>query len=507
MVLDIEGFRKAGYQAIDRLCDYYYSLQGENRPPVLAQVEPGYLGKVLPTQAPENGEDFQVIADDFQKYIMPGTTHWQHPSFFGYFPTASTYEGTLADLYASSVSSPGFNWLCSPAATELEAVTMDWGARMLGLDEVFCTSSGVGGGIIQPTASDSALTAVVAARSRYTRLHPDVDLQKLVIYGTTMTHSLGSKAALILGLSFRALDAHKEDGFGLRGETLRVALEEDEKAGKKPFILIVTVGTTSSGAIDRLDEVTGVAKANPDLWIHVDAAWAGVALACPEYREQCYLDPINQYAHSFCTNFHKWGLVNFESSGMWVRDRTLLTEALDVTPEFLRTKHGDAGTVIDYRNWQLALGRRFRSLKLWFVLRSYGVEGFRAHIRRGIELANHFESLMKTSKLFEVVTPRSFALVVFRVVPPVGLESKAPTLEDINKINRAFHSLLSARSKEVFIIQTDLAGMYCLRFVVGAERTQASDVDHAFKVFQEEAVKAMESCGWVYVENSTIQGN
>ncbi|KAG8894816.1 hypothetical protein FRC01_012726, partial [Tulasnella sp. 417] len=272
---------------------------------------------------------------------MPGITHWQHPSFFAYYPTASTLEGTIADLYASSVSAPGFNWLCSPAATELEAITMDWGAKLFGLDEVFMASSLKGGGVIQPTASDSGLTAVAAARSRYSRLHPETHLQNLVIYGTTMTHSLGAKAALILGLSFRALEVSRDDAYGLRGATLQKALEEDRAAGKIPFILIATVGTTSSCAIDNITEIEQVVKNYPELWIHVDAAYAGVTLACPEFREICHLDAINRCAHSFCVNFHKWGLVNFESSGMWVRDRTLLTDALDVTPEFLRTRHSE----------------------------------------------------------------------------------------------------------------------------------------------------------------------
>ncbi|KAG9002953.1 hypothetical protein FRB90_011276 [Tulasnella sp. 427] len=486
-MLDIEEFRKAGYQAIDRICDYYYSLAGK---PVVAQVEPGYLRKLLPDAAPESGEPFQAIADDFQKLILPGITHWQHPSFFGYFPTASTLEGTIADLYASSVSSPGFNWLCSPAATELEAITMDWAAKLFGLDPVFMASSLKGGGVIQATASDSCLTAVVAARSRFSKLHPETHLQNLVIYGTTMTHSLGAKAALILGLSFRALEVSRDDAYGLRGETLRKAMEEDRAVGKIPFILIATVGTTSSCAIDNILEIEQVAKDHPELWIHIDAAYAGVALACPEFRELSHLDAINRCAHSICTNFHKWGLVNFESSGMWVRDRTLLTDALDVTPEFLRTKHGDEGTVIDYRNWQLPLGKRFRALKLWFVLRSYGVEGFRTHIRKGIKQAELFATRVRESGRFEIVTPPSFALVVFRVVAPTTGDSNSPSLAQLNSLNRIFHQRVLARP-DIFIIQTDIEGMYCLRFVPGAERTEDKHIEAAVRLFEEEAAQAL----------------
>ncbi|KDQ27987.1 hypothetical protein PLEOSDRAFT_1097003, partial [Pleurotus ostreatus PC15] len=313
--MDIEQFRKAGYQAIDRICDYYYTLQDKS---VVSSVKPGYLRDSLPVEAPEAGEDFQKIADDYQKFIIPGLTHWQHPSFFAFFPTGCTFEGMLADLYASSTMNPGFN----------------------------------------STASDSALIAVVAARSLYQRRHPSVTQSSLVIYTTTQTHSLGLKAGLILGLSVRALEVTWEDKFSLRGETLRKALEGDEREGKKPFILLATVGTTSSGAIDNVSEIGAVMKDYPDLWVHVDAAWAGVALSCPEHRESLHLNAINEHAHSFCTNFHKWGLTNFDASTLWVRDRKYLTDALDVTPPFLRSAEGDAGTVIDYRNWHLALGRR-----------------------------------------------------------------------------------------------------------------------------------------------------
>ncbi|KAG8997249.1 hypothetical protein FRB94_007779 [Tulasnella sp. JGI-2019a] len=485
-MLDIEGFRKAGYEAVDRICDYYESLE---KRPVVAQVEPGYLAKLIPDHAPEEGEPFSSIADDFQKVILPGVTHWQHPSFFAYFPTSSTFEGSIADLYAGSVSSPGFNWMCSPAATELEAISMDWAGRMFGLDEIFMASSGKGGGVIQPTASDSCLTAVVAARSRYSKLHPDFPLEKLVIYGTTMTHSLGAKAALILGLTFRALEVSKEDNYGLRGAELKKALEEDRSAGLAPFIFIATVGTTSSGAIDYLDEIGQVAESYPDLWIHVDAAWAGVVLACPEYRAKCHLDMINKHAQSFCANFHKWGLVNFESSGMWVRDRRLLTDALDITPEYLRTKHGDAGLVIDYRNWQLPLGKRFRALKLWFVLRSYGVKGFQEHIRKGIKQAELFASLVKSSPSFEVVTPPSFSLVVFRVIPPPN-RTVQTSLESLNQLNKTFFKHISTRPN-VFIVQTDIHGMYCLRMAIGAARTEDRHIHAAFKIFEEGAETAL----------------
>lgn len=482
--MDIEQFRKAGYQAIDRICDYYYSLE---RQPVVSQVHPGYLREALPDHVPEQGEDFQAITDDWQKLILPGLTHWQHPNFFAYFPTACTFEGIIAELYCTSAPNPGFNWSSSPACTELEAVVMDWSAKLFGLADHFLNSSETGGGVIQTTASDSALVAVVAARSRYTTQHPEVKLENLIIYTTTQTHSLGVKAALILGLECRALNVTSEDQFALKGITLEKALAEDTAKGKHPFVLIGTVGTTSSGAVDRLSEIGEVLKSHPSIWLHVDAAWAGVTLSCPEFRDIAQLEQINTYADSFCTNFHKWGLVNFDASTLWVRNRKHLTDALDVTPEFLRTKHGDAGTVIDYRNWHLALGRRFRSLKIWFVLRSYGAEGFRAYIRKTIGLSQHFVSLVQASPMFSLVTPPSFAMSVFRLTPALPEELSHTQAEaELDTLNRAYYARLSARP-DIFLTQTLLNGTFCVRFAVGAARTTEAHIEHAWQVLQDEA--------------------
>ncbi|KAH9942073.1 pyridoxal phosphate-dependent transferase [Amylocystis lapponica] len=480
--MDIEQFRKAGYDAVDRICDYYASLEER---PVVPPIQPGDIVKALPSEPPEEGEDFAAIADDYQKLIC------QHPSFFAYFPTAATFEGMLGDLYASSVSTPGFNWLSSPASTELEMVVTDWFAKLLGLSPHFLNSSKTGGGVIQTSASDVALIITVAARARYMRLHPEVQMRDLVLYVTSQTHSLGLKAALVLGLQCRVLDVRAEDRFALTAETLTSALEEDATRGRRPFVLIATVGTTSSGAIDRLPEIGAVLEDHSDVWLHIDAAWAGVTLSCPEYREVAHLDAINKYATSFATNLHKWGLVNFDAALMWVKSQKDLTDALDVTPEFLRTKHADAG-VNEYRHWHLGLGRRFRSLKLWFVLRSYGAAGFRAYIRRGIEMSEYFVSLIQSSPDFSLVTPPSFALTVFRLTPQSALPSAQSLTEaQLNELNRAFYARLAART-DITLTQTDLNGIYCVRFAVGAARTQRVHIDKAWALIQEEAGSALE---------------
>ncbi|KNZ72280.1 Tyrosine decarboxylase 1 [Termitomyces sp. J132] len=485
-----DRFRKAGYQAIDRICDYSYSLE---KRPVISDVEPGYLKQHIPLAAPERGEDFDDIADDYQRLIVPGLTHWHHPSFFAYFPASCSFEGILADLYSSAASNPGFNWTSSPACTELEALVMDWACRLLGLSPEFLNSSEVGGGVIQNTACDSALVAIVAARSLYLRHHPNIPLTDLVIYTTSQTHSLGVKAGLVLGLSVRVLEVRAEDNFSLRGKTLRLALEEDERQGLKPFVLIATLGTTSSGAIDNLPEIQQIVQKHPSMWVHVDAAWAGVAIACPELRQKCHLKTINELANSFCTNFHKWGLINFDASALWVRDRKYLTDALDITPPYLRTKQGDAGTVTDYRNWHLALSRRFRSLKFWFVFRSFGVEGFKKYIRKTIALNQHFAEFVASSDMFSLVTPPSFALSVFRLDPKLrSLEQPSHSLDILNKLNKLFYSRLTAR-QDILLTSTVLNGVYCIRFAVGSARTELLHIKQACELLVEEGKLTLES--------------
>ncbi|KAG2139188.1 pyridoxal phosphate-dependent transferase [Suillus bovinus] len=510
--MNTEQFRKAGYQAIDRICEYHDTLRDR---PVSSQVEPGYLRKLLPLQPPpplkaKTSSSSRMIIKNTSYLVL---THWQHPSFYAYFPTSSTFEGILAELYASSTSNPGFNWAASPACTELEAVVMDWTAQLLGLDKAFYNISEVGGGVIQTSASDSVLVSTVAARSRYIREHPDVAMEKLVIYTTTQTHSLGKKSGLVLGLTVRALDVTAQDNFALRGDTLKVALEEDIKAGLHPFILIGTVGTTSSGAVDRLDEIADVAKHYPSLWLHVDAAWAGVAFACPEYREAYQLPAINEYVDSFCTNFHKvclllfrgislelidilqWGLIHFDGSCLWVRHRQHLIDALDITPEFLRAKNGNAATAIDYRNWHVGLGRRFRSLKFWFGLRARGVKGIQKYITDCIKLNNKFSQSIYESDLFSVVTKPSLAITVFRLAPKALPHLRTP---ELNTLNRAFYARLAARN-DIAITQTDLNGVFCIRMVIGSEKTLESDVEHALELMKDEAMISLKN--WEVIGN------
>ncbi|GAA5965238.1 hypothetical protein JCM3765_006365 [Sporobolomyces pararoseus] len=478
--MDREQFRKAGYAAVDRICDYFENLESKD---VVPNVQPGDVAKLIEPEAPEQGQPWDEIAKDFDRVIMPGITHWQHPNFYAYFPANTTYESILADMYTGAVSNPGFNWLCSPACTELESVVMDWVAKLLGFNEGWMNAGQVGGGIIMGSASESALTVCIAARERFLRLHPNTPTSELVIVGTNQTHSLGAKAALILGVEFVAISTSAEDNWSLRGETLETELKRLEEKGKKPFILLATIGSTSTGAIDNIAEVTEVTAHHPDLFLHIDAAWAGVFLSLEECRQECFLETINARAknanevkndaaicaggevHSFCTNLHKSGLVTFDASCLWIRDRELLTSALDVTPFYLRTAQATSGLVIDYRNWQIPLGRRFRSLKIWYVLRSFGTNGFRSHLRKLVNLAKYFEEIVRSEDGVEMFTPRSFSLVVFRILDP----SKNREIE--NKLNAAFIKRSNEEHK-IMLTQTSVGGKQCVRVAIGSRETE-----------------------------------
>ncbi len=422
----------------------------------------------------------------------------------------------------------------SPSVTELEILMVDWVGRMLGLDEAFLSTSGTGGGIILGSASEVALTVAIAARERcidrLTPQHPmptvhngmngvgsldaDQDVasagqsaaevgadatlvantrlakwrggltSRLVMYGTTQTHTIAAKAALILGLDFRALPVSAESSYSLSGATLAAAIAEDVALGRVPFMLIATIGTTSSGAIDNLPEIVEVVAKHPTLWLHIDAAYAGVCLSLPELRAEMHLDAINSAAvDSFSTNLHKWGLVQFDCSPLHVRDRGDLSRALSITPTYLRTKQADAGNVLDLRNLQISLGRRFRSLKVWFVLRSYGLEGFRKHLRTTMQLANHFESLLRADDpgLLEIVAQPRWALVVFRMNP------KGEAC-DVEQLNKAFWDDLEAQSAHFVLTQTSLPEVgFCIRFVVGSPQTQRHHVEQTWKLVAQTA--------------------
>ncbi|KAG7641417.1 Pyridoxal phosphate-dependent transferase [Arabidopsis suecica] len=473
--MDSEQLREYGHLMVDFIADYYKTIEDF---PVLSQVQPGYLHKLLPDSAPDHPETLDQVLDDVRAKILPGVTHWQSPSFFAYYPSNSSVAGFLGEMLSAGLGIVGFSWVTSPAATELEMIVLDWVAKLLNLPEQFM-SKGNGGGVIQGSASEAVLVVLIAARDKVLRSVGKNALEKLVVYSSDQTHSALQKACQIAGIhpeNCRVLTTDSSTNYALRPESLQEAVSRDLEAGLIPFFLCANVGTTSSTAVDPLAALGKIANSN-GIWFHVDAAYAGSACICPEYRQ--YIDGV-ETADSFNMNAHKWFLTNFDCSLLWVKDQDSLTLALSTNPEFLKNKASQANLVVDYKDWQIPLGRRFRSLKLWMVLRLYGSETLKSYIRNHIKLAKEFEQLVSQDPNFEIVTPRIFALVCFRLVPVKDEEKKC------NNRNRELLDAVNSSGK-LFMSHTALSGKIVLRCAIGAPLTEEKHVKEAWKVIQEEA--------------------
>lgn len=432
----------------------------------------------MPDSAPDHPETLDQVLDDVRAKILPGVTHWQSPSFFAYYPSNSSVAGFLGEMLSAGLGIVGFSWVTSPAATELEMIVLDWVAKLLNLPEQFM-SKGNGGGVIQGSASEAVLVVLIAARDKVLRSVGKNALEKLVVYSSDQTHSALQKACQIAGIhpeNCRVLTTDSSTNYALRPESLQEAVSRDLEAGLIPFFLCANVGTTSSTAVDPLAALGKIANSN-GIWFHVDAAYAGSACICPEYRQ--YIDGV-ETADSFNMNAHKWFLTNFDCSLLWVKDQDSLTLALSTNPEFLKNKASQANLVVDYKDWQIPLGRRFRSLKLWMVLRLYGSETLKSYIRNHIKLAKEFEQLVSQDPNFEIVTPRIFALVCFRLVPVKDEEKKC------NNRNRELLDAVNSSGK-LFMSHTALSGKIVLRCAIGAPLTEEKHVKEAWKIIQEEA--------------------
>ncbi|AKJ07461.1 aromatic-L-amino-acid decarboxylase [Archangium gephyra] len=480
--LSAEEFRRLGHRMVDWIADYWARLESF---PVRAAVAPGEVMAKLPAHPPEEGlggdAGWEAIFKDLEDVVLPGLTHWQSPSFFAYFPANASGPAVLGELLSAGLGVQGMLWSTSPAATEMETRVLDWLAELTGLPASFRSDSGTGGGVIQGTASEATLVAMVAARERVRRkLGREAEL---VAYTSTQAHSSVLKAAMLCGV-VRGVsdDVHlrqlgTDGAYALRPEVLERAIREDLAVGRQPFFVCASLGTTSSGAMDPVHalagvlERTGVTAAGG--WLHVDAAWAGSALVCPEHRGM--LEGL-EAVDSFAFNPHKWLLTNFDCNAFYTRERKALLEALSVMPEYLRNAATASGAVIDYRDWQVPLGRRFRALKLWFVLRHYGAKGLRAYIREHVRLAERFTSWVEADERFELATPRSLALVCFRLRPAPGEEPPATDAR-----NRQLLERLNASGK-AFLTHTVLPGVdgaparYVLRMAIGAPRTEERHV-------------------------------
>lgn len=460
-----DEFRQAGYQVVDWIADYWDRIEEF---PVLSQVAPGEVRAGLDPHPPDTGEPFPKILADVERLILPGITHWQSPSFFAYFPANASGPAVLGELLSAGLGIQGMLWATSPACTELETHVLDWLVEMLGLPPGF-RSEGAGGGTIEDSASSSTLVALLAARERATGgAGNQAGLQRgLVAYTSTQGHSSIEKAVKIAGLGNENLRLIPvDDTFAMSPEALDAQIRQDLSAGLRPAFVTATVGTTSSGAIDPVAAIAEVCRRH-ELWLHVDAAYAGTAALLAEMR--WILDGVDQ-ADSYCFNPHKWMLTNFDCSAFYVADRQALIEALSVLPEYLRNTATESGAVIDYRDWQIPLGRRFRALKLWFVIRHYGVSGLRDHVRRHIDLARSFAAMVESDPDFEVVAPHPFSLVCFR--HRGGDDVNRQILDRVNGSGRAY------------LTHTRLQDRLTLRLAIGSPRTQDVHVRQVWELIR-----------------------
>ncbi len=455
-------FRRWGHSMVDWVARYMENVASY---PVLSSVEPNAMRAQLPAHAPARGEPLEAVLADLDRVVLPAVTHWQSPNFFAYFPANASGPAILGDLLSSGLGVQGMLWATSPACTELETHVLDWLVDMLALPSRF-RSDGPGGGVIQDTASSATLCAVIAARERATGLRTnDVGVDRtLTAYASNQAHSSLEKAVKIAGIGRRQLRLiDVDDDFAMRPESLAAAIESDLAQGHLPFFVGATVGTTSSTAIDPVAVIARICRQHA-LWLHVDAALAGNAAVCPELR---WIHDGLEHADSYCFNPHKWMLTNFDCDCFYVADRAALINALSILPEYLRNPATEVGAVIDYRDWQVPLGRRFRALKLWFVIRYYGVEGLRRHIRGHIALARELAAWIDADADFERCAAVPLNLVCFRH-------------RGDDELNRKLLETLNA-SGSVYLTHTRLGERYVLRMAIGGTQTRREHVVAAWQ--------------------------
>jgi aromatic-L-amino-acid decarboxylase len=463
-----EEFRRWGYELIDWVANY---LDKVEQYPVMSQVKPGEVRSRLPAAPPAQGEPFDAILRDFNDIILPGISHWQSPNFFAYFPSNNSGPSILGELLSAGLGVQGMLWATSPACTELETHVLDWMVDLLALPPKFKSDS-TGGGVIQDSASSATLCAILAARERATGGQSNqtgVD-GSLVGYTSTQAHSSVIKGVRVAGLGSDNLrQIEVDEDYRMRPDRLEAAITADLAAGRRPCFVSATLGTTSSTAFDPLPEIGRICRQH-NLWLHVDGALAGPAAICPEFR---HLQEGLELADSYCFNPHKWMFTNFDCDCFFVADRASLIRTLSILPEYLRNKATESGAVIDYRDWHVPLGRRFRSLKLWFVLRSFGVEGLRERIRLHVNLAQEFARWVEESEEFELAAPALLNLVCFR-----HRSGEKVTQQILDRLNSSGQMALS---------HTRLDGQLTLRMSIGQTNTEHRHVERAWRLIQEAA--------------------
>jgi aromatic-L-amino-acid decarboxylase len=465
-----DEFRRHAHQLVDWMADYFRDVA---KLPVTPAVRPGEILRQVPTSPPEQGEPFPQLFRDFREMVMPGMTNWNHPGWFAYFPANNSPPSVLAEMLTATLGAQCMSWATSPAATELEQAMMEWLRRMLALPEHFT-------GVIQDTASTATLVALLTARENATAHGAGLTGMvesgaRLTVYASTEAHSSVDKGVKLAGYGLAQLRRIPVGpDYGMQPEALETAIIADLAAGMVPACVVATVGTTSSTAIDPLPAIVTLCRRH-HIWLHVDAAYAGTAALVPELRP--LFNGIEQ-ADSFVFNPHKWMLVNFDCSAYYVRDREALLRTFQITPEYLRTAQ-DA-EVVNYRDWGIQLGRRFRALKLWFVIRSYGVEGLRALVRKHVALAQELAGWIEETPGFELMAPVLFGLVCFRYRPRGVAEAQ------VDDLNRRLLAKVNA-TRRVQLTHTELGGRYVIRVAVGQWQTEREHVAEAWRLIKEAA--------------------
>lgn len=462
-----DEFRKHAHEIVDWMLDYYDNIEDY---PVKSQVSPNEIIQRLPKSAPQEGEGMDKILNDFKELILPGMTHWQSPNFFAYFPANASFPSLLAEMITATMASQCMIWDTSPAAAELEEQMMNWLKEMTGLPQDWS-------GVIQDGASNATLTAILTARekkSNYEINSVGFDKnQKFRVYCSTETHSSIEKAVKISGLGKSNLvKIPVDDIMAMDANALELMIEKDIKKGYTPLCVIASLGTTGTTAMDPLKPISEICKKH-DLWLHVDAAYAGTVLILPEFRWM--IDGIEQ-VDSFVFNPHKWMFTHFDCTAYFVKDEEALVRCFEILPEYLKTQ--SRGTVKDYRDWGIPMGRRFRALKLWFVIRSFGVEGLKTKIRHHISLAKKLESWIVDHQDFEIMAERTLNLVCFRYHP-----NEVSNEVELNQLNEDLVNKINSDGK-IFLTHTKVKGSYTLRMVIGQTNVEERNIKEAWELIQ-----------------------
>lgn len=471
--MDRESFRKFGHEMVDWIADYYEHITDL---PVKSQVAPGEIFSKIPDHPPVKGESMDEIFADFRKIILPGITHWQHPNFHAYFPANTSFPSLLAEMLTSAMGAQCMIWETSPAAAELEEQVMNWLQKLSGLPRDWH-------GVIQDTASTATLASILTARE----IHSGFEVNKrglqsaqMRVYCSSETHSSIEKAVKIAGLGSDNLVKIACDEKGaMIVDLLKEAIDEDIRKGLKPLAVVAAIGTTGTVGVDPLEPIGKLCR-EYRIWLHVDAAYAGTAMILPEYQ---WMIKGIEMADSYVFNPHKWMFTNFDCTAYFVRDKEALIRTFEILPEYLKTR--TEGQVNNYRDWGIPLGRRFRALKLWFVIRSFGVEGMQETLRRHIAMASGLSEKISSHPDFGLVVPTTLNAICFRMV------RHAETEENLDKLNQKLLTSINDSGK-AYLTHTKFNGKYTIRLVIAQTYVEQHHVDKTWQIIQEHSGKLIQ---------------